>query len=58
MALMVGLLSAAAAPVRFGLRRTFQRSSLTAAVGKLSSARLNTYTDRVRPGVLYLNMLL
>lgn len=45
MALMGGLLSAAA-PVRFGLRRTFQRSSLTAAFGKLSSARLNVHPNR------------
>ncbi|XP_060770706.1 AFG3-like protein 1 [Neoarius graeffei] len=45
MALMVGLLSAA--PVRFGLRRTLQRSSLTAAaLGKLSSAKLKPRLNR------------
>ncbi|KAB5565754.1 hypothetical protein PHYPO_G00245140 [Pangasianodon hypophthalmus] len=46
MALMVGLLSAAAAPVRFGLRRTLQRSSLTAALGKVPSAIINAQTNR------------
>ncbi|KAK2834812.1 hypothetical protein Q7C36_015513 [Tachysurus vachellii] len=42
---MLALLSAAAAPVRFGLR-TLQRSSLTAAVGKLSLARLHVHTNK------------
>lgn len=54
MALMVGLLSAASAPVRVALRRTLQRSSLTAVLGKLSSAQINAHTNRVRPGVIYL----
>lgn len=58
MALMLGLLSAASAPLRFGLRRTLQRSSFTAALGKLSPTLLNGQTNRVRPDVLYLLVLL
>lgn len=46
MALMLGLLSAASAPLRFGLRRTLQRSSFTAALGKLSPTLLNGQTNR------------
>ncbi|TSK13375.1 AFG3-like protein 1 [Bagarius yarrelli] len=46
MALMVGLLSAASGSVRFGLRRTLQRSSLTAALRKCSFTRLNVHSNR------------